>query len=123
MTSSLGHLEVAVTYNALQANAITSNRFWMQGGSVQLQGQFWRGQSLTADISGLYTAHANNFTVGLDMVLVTFGPRYTWSPAHRRASLFTQGLAGEINGLHSVFPHTTGATEDASGLAFKLAGA
>jgi len=120
--SSLGHLELAVTYNTLQANATASNQFWLQGGSVQLQGQFWRGLSVTADISGLHSDHSNNSKVGLDMVLTTFGPRYTWSPAHHRVSIFAQGLIGEAHGLHSLFPHVTGATEDAFSMASQVGG-
>ena len=35
-------LDVAVLYNSLLSNVARANRFWMQGGSIQVGGQFWR---------------------------------------------------------------------------------
>jgi hypothetical protein len=111
-TPTAGSLDVAVVYNPLMANVVGGNGFWMQGGSVQVHGQFWRGLhgqfwqglGVVADVSGLHAAHMNGSGVGLDMVTVVFGPRYTWSPPHRRYSLFGQVLAGGAHGLNSIFP-------------------
>src|SRR5258708_7851741 len=75
-----GRLEVAVTYNAMRANVITSDSFWMQGGSVQIHGQFWRGLGVVADIGAQHTTNINSSGVSLDMVTATFGARYTLSP-------------------------------------------
>jgi hypothetical protein len=106
-------VEVAIAYDSLLSNVVRSNRFWMQGGSIQLAGEFWHGLGVEADISGLHTQNANNTWVGLDMVTTTFGPRYRWSPAHHRYSIFGHALVGEANGFHSVFPDVSSATDSA----------
>ena len=116
-------IDVAVVYNPLMANVVSSNRFWMQGGSVQAHGQFWHGLGIAADVSGLHTASTSGSTgVGLDMVTLTFGPRYTWSPAHRRYAFFGQVLAGEAHGLNSIFPNAAGANDSANSLALYVGG-
>jgi hypothetical protein len=53
-------VEVAIAYDSLLSNVVRSNRFWMQGGSIQLAGEFWHGLGVEADISGLHTQNANN---------------------------------------------------------------
>jgi hypothetical protein len=60
--------------------------------------------------------------VGLDLVTTTFGPRYTWSPTHRRYSIFGQALVGEANGMNRLFPNSTGATDTANSLALYVGG-
>ena len=97
-------LEMAVLYDALLSNVVRADRFWMQGGSIQIEGQFWHGLGAEADISGFHAQNANNAGVGLDMVTATFGPRYLWSPAHHRCSFFGHALVGEANGFDSIFP-------------------
>jgi len=103
-------------------NVVVGDSFWMQGGSVQVHGQFWRGWGVVADVSGLHTANANGPGVGLDLVTVAFGPRYTWVAPHRRYAVFGQVLAGETNGLNSVFPSSAGAKDTANGLALYIGG-
>jgi hypothetical protein len=117
-----GSIDVALVYNPLMANVVGGNSFWMQGGSVQVHGQFWHGVGVVADFAGLYTASANGSSVGLELFTSTFGPRYTWSPAHGRYALFGQALAGEANGLNSVFPNAAGATATANSLAVNVGG-
>jgi hypothetical protein len=112
-----GYLEVAVTYNPMQSNTVGSNDFWTQGGSVQLEGHFWRGLGVVADVAGMHTSKISHSGVGLDMVTATFGPRYTWLCAHHKVLIFGQGLLGEANGFNSVFPGKSGATTDADSLA------
>ena len=115
--------DVAVFYDPLIGNLVGSNRFWMQGGSAQAHGQFWHGLGVVADVSGLHTASTNGASgVGLDLVTTTFGPRYTWAPAYRRYALFGQALAGEANGLNSVFPNASGASNTANSLALYVGG-
>lgn len=114
--------EVAITYDTSRANVVAGNSFWMQGGSIQMHGQFWHGLGVVADVAGLHTASMNNSGVGLDMVTATFGPRYTWSPLHARYSLFGQALAGEANGMNSTFPGTPQAVTTASSVAVQLGG-
>jgi len=119
---ALPGLEVAVLYNPLLSNVTRANRFWMQGGSVQVDGKFWHGLGVEADISGFHTPNANNGSVGLDMVTATFGPRYQWSPAHHRCSFFGHALVGEANGFDSIFPGAAFASSSANGLALQLGG-
>jgi hypothetical protein len=115
-------IDVAVVYNSLLTNVVVGNSFWMQGGSVQVHGQFWHGWGVVADVSGLHTGNGNGSGVGLDLVTVAFGPRYTWSAPHRRYALFGQFLAGETNGLNSVFPNIAGARDSANSLALYIGG-
>lgn len=115
-------LEVAVLYNSLLTNVVRANRFWMQGGSIQVDGQFWHGLGVEADISGFHAQNANNAGVGLDMVTTTFGPRYRWSPAHHRYVFFGHALVGEANGFDSVFPAAGTASSSANSLALQIGG-
>jgi hypothetical protein len=117
-----GRLEVAVTYNAVRANVITNDSFWMQGGSVQIHGQFWRGLGVVADITGQHTTNINSSGVALDMVTATFGPRYTWSSTHSRYSLFGEGLVGDAFAFNGLFPTISGPDTSSSSLAVKAGG-
>lgn len=115
-------LEVAVTYNAARGAGVAGDHFWMQGGSAQLEGRFYRGWGLAADVGGLHVANINSTGVGLDMVTATFGPRYTWSPKHARWSVFAQGLAGEAFGMNSIFPGPLAASSTSNSFAIKAGG-
>lgn len=117
-----GTLEVSVTYGAMLSNAITSSRFWMQGGSVEIAGEFYRGLSVVADVSGMHTGNINSSGVGLNLVTATFGPRYTWSSAKSRYELFGQGLVGEANGFNGLFPNASGAMDSADSMAVEAGG-
>src|ERR1700733_3713522 len=118
----LPRLEVAVLYNSLLSNVVRANRFWMQGGSIQVDGQFWHGLGVEADVSGFHAENANNAGGGLDMVTTTFGPRYSWTPAHHRYSFFGHALAGEANGFDSIFPAASAASSSANSLALQIGG-
>ncbi len=120
--STAGSLQLAVTYNATLANPISGASFWMQGGSVQLEGRFYRGLGAVADIAGAHTANINSTGVGLDLVTAVFGPRYTFAPARKKYSLFAQALAGEAFGFNSIFPAPTGAIDSQYGLAVEMGG-
>jgi hypothetical protein len=115
-------LDVAITYDASRANVTAGNSFWMQGGSVQFHGQFWRGLGVVADVGALHTGDTNGTGAGLDLVTATFGPRYTQSWAHHRHALFCEALAGETHGFDSVFPTATGVAGSADGLALQVGG-
>jgi hypothetical protein len=114
--------DVAITYDASRANVIAGNSFWMQGGSVQIHWQFWRGLGVVADVGGLHTGDVHGTGVGLDLETATFGPRYTRSWAHHRCALFGQALAGEAHGFDSVFPAATGLASSADSLALQVGG-
>lgn len=116
-------LDVAITYNPMLANIVNNGgSFWMQGGSVQVHGQLWRGLGAAAEFTGLHTGSAGSEGVGLDLVTATFGPRYTWSPRHRRLAFFGQMMVGEAHGLNSLFPSAGGANSTANSIAYEAGG-
>lgn len=115
-------LDVALTYDASQANIVPGNNFWLQGGSVQVHARFWGGLGVVADVGGLQTGNIQGGGVGLNLVTATFGPRYTRTIAHRRYAIFGQVLVGEVNGFDSVFPTANGVESSANGLALKTGG-
>ncbi len=115
-------LEVSATYSATLSDVVTGSSFWMQGGAVELHGQFYRGLGVVAEVAGAHSSNINSSGVGLDMVTATFGPRYTWSPAHRKYALFGQALVGVANGFNSVFPTPAGATGSNTSAAFEVGG-
>lgn len=117
-----GKLDIAATYDAFAANTVNANRFWSQGGSIQVDGRIWRGLGVVADVSGQHSANMHGSGVGLDLVTATFGPRYTWVPAKHKTSVFGQVLAGEANGFHSVFPSKSNPQDAASSLALQVGG-
>ncbi len=117
-----GRLQVAVTYNATLTNPVSGANFWMQGGSVQLEGRFYRGLGAVADIAGAHIANINSTGVGLDLITTVFGPRYTFAPLRRKYSLFVQALGGEAFAFNSLFPAPTGATTSHYGLAVEMGG-
>jgi hypothetical protein len=121
-SQALPRLDVALLYSPLVSNVVRADRFWMEGGSIQIGGQFWRGLGIEADISGFHAQNANNAGVGLDMVTATFGPRYRWSSAHHRYSFFGHALLGEANGFNSIFPGTAAASSSANSLALQIGG-
>ncbi len=114
-------LDVAVVYNPVVTNVVGGDRFSMQGGSVQVHGQFWRGLGVAADISGLHS-NGNGSGVGVDLVTATFGPRYTWTPEHSRYALFGEFLIGAAHGFNSIFPTPLGAVGSANSLAWCFGG-
>ena len=114
--------DVAIGYSATLSNPVNGSRFWMQGGSAQLTGEFYRGLAVTADVTGMHGNHINASGTGLDLVTAVFGPRYTWSPAHHKYALFGQTLVGSAFGFKSVFPNPAGALSSANSLALVLGG-
>jgi hypothetical protein len=113
-------VDVSLTYTPMLANVTTGNGFTMQGGSAEVYGQFWRNLGAAADITGLHTGSMNTSTVGLDLVAISFGPRYAWT--HNRFDVFGQVLAGEAIGMNSTFPSAQGVNSSANSLALELGG-
>jgi hypothetical protein len=115
-------LDLSITYIAersLKAN--TSQNFWMQGGSIELGANVWRGWGIAADLTGVHTGSIGTSGLPLSLVTITFGPRYRWHP-DQRLSLYGQGLIGEANGFGGIFPTTTGSQPEANGLAAQVGG-
>ncbi len=117
-----GSMEVAVTYNPTLANTVGGYGLSMQGASVQVRGQFFRGWGVAADVSGLHANMLPHSMSGLDLVIADFGPRYTWLPVHHRLAFFGQFLVGEAFGMNSIFPSTGGVSSSANGLALQVGG-
>ena len=115
-------LSVAVTYDATLANSITSQSFWMNGGRVQVCGDFYRGLGIVADIAGMNAGNIHSTGISLDMVTATFGPRYTWSRAHSRTSIYGQGLLGVANGFNGLFPEPGAAVTSTYSMALQVGG-
>jgi hypothetical protein len=115
-------LEIAFTYQGMHSDVVNGSGFWLQGGAAQIHGQFYGGWGAVADIAGAHIANINSSGVGLDLVTATFGPRYTWTPARRRYSLYGQGLLGQAWGINSVFPDPSGANAVANSMAIKAGG-
>ncbi|MGH9599383.1 MAG: outer membrane protein [Terracidiphilus sp.] len=115
-------LSVAVTYDETLANSITSESFWMEGGRVQVCGDFYRGLGAVADIAGMNAGNIRSTGISLDMVTATFGPRYTWSRAHSRTSYYGQALLGEAEGFNGLFPEAGAAVSSTYSMALQVGG-
>ena len=124
-------IEVAVTFDALRANHVTTgNGFFLEGGSLELSAPVYRGFAVVAIVSGATHGSASSSTAGLSLVTVVFGPRFRFAPHHGRLSMFVHGLAGEADGFHSVFDlgsgpvsnPVNGTTDSASSLAVEAGG-
>jgi opacity protein-like surface antigen len=115
-------LDLAVTYisgNSLKANS--NENFWMQGGSIQIGANAWRGWGIAADITGSHSGSIGASGIPISLVTATFGPRYRWH-AGRRFSLYGQGLIGEANGFGSIFPTPAGSQSGANSFALQTGG-
>lgn len=121
-TIPVGELDVALQYDTLSANTVSGTRFWMQGGSVQLQGRFWKGLGVVADVSREHAGNVSGSGVDLDLVTVVGGPRYSWQPTKRPISFYGQVLAGETLGFNSLFPALPNSTSDANNFSYQLGG-
>lgn len=121
-SSAASGIDVAITYSTARSNAVGGSSFWMQGGGVQGHGLVYRGLGVVGDLSALHNGNVQSSGVGLDLVTVTFGPRYTWQAAHAHYSLFGQALVGIAGGFHSDFPTYYGVVPTEKSLAFKAGG-
>lgn len=120
-------LDFAMTYSAQRGNLTSGESFWAQGGGAELTATFYHGLGITANVTGTHAANINSSGVGLTLVTATFGPTYTWAvPGHRNSlrqlRFFGESLIGIANGVDSVFPDTSGAQSDATGLALQTGG-
>lgn len=120
--ASSGSLDLSVSFVALRSlEAGTGQNFWSSGGSVEVGVDALHGLGIAANISGVRSASIGSGGVPLALVTETFGPRYRWHDGHR-LSLYGEGLVGEVNGFHSLFPSTSGAQTSTTALASQLGG-
>lgn len=99
----------------------SSQNFWMQGGAAELGVNAWRGWGVAADITGTHSGSVASGGVPLSVVTATFGPRYRWRSSHT-VSVYGEGLLGEANGFHSLFPNPAGAQSGANSMAVQVGG-
>ena len=117
-----GRLDLAFSYvGERSVKAGTSQNFWMQGGSIELGANVWHGWGIAADVTGTHASSIGSGGVPLSLVTTTFGPRYRWHADHR-LSVYGQGLIGEANGFHSLFPTPFGSQSSANSLAVQVGG-
>ena len=100
-------IDLAVTYDTLHTNHITSQSFWMQGGAIELGAEFYRSLGIVARVQG---DHVGASATGEPLSLVTtvFGSRYTLQTRNHRYAIFGEGLLGISNGFHSLFSEGSG---------------
>ena len=101
-------VDLAVTYDTLHANHITSQSFWMQGGAVELGAQFYRCLGIVARVEGDHAGASTTTDEPLSLVTTVFGPRYTIETRSHRYAIFGEGLVGISNGFHSLFSEGSG---------------
>lgn len=113
-------LDVALDYSILGANVVNGSRFWMQGGSARVAFNTALPFALTADVAGEHTARVAPSSVGLDLILLTFGPQFALSGRH--VSFFGSGRVGIAFGRNSPFPTSTTSPTSDVGTAISLGG-
>ena len=121
------HLDVTVAYNTTLADIMTNDGLrtysFLQGGSAQFHSRFYRGLGAAIDVSGGYTSNFNNNGLGLSLITVVVGPRYTWVlPRQTKYELYGQALGGEAFGINGYFPTSTGIVSNANSLALEVGG-
>jgi hypothetical protein len=115
-------LDLGVTYSAARSlKAATGQNFWMQGGSIELGANVWKGLGIGANVTGLHSTSIGSSGVPVSLVTATFGPRYRWHAEHK-FSAYGEALVGEVNGFRSLFPTPYGAQTEANGLALQVGG-
>ena len=109
------NIDAGVTLIAERSlRSATPDNFWMEGGSIELGANVWRGLGIAANVSGVHTSAVGRTNIPLSLVTVVFGPRYRWHANHR-ISIYGEGLVGEADGFNSLFPAMTASRARANG--------
>ena len=115
-------IEIAVTFTAQSSIEVNApQNFWAEGGALEMGANAFRGFGLAASVAAVHTTSVGTTGTPLSLVIATFGPRYRWHDSHR-LSVFGEGLVGEANGYHSLFPSPFGAQADANSVATQVRG-
>jgi len=117
--------DLAMTFNADRTNPVNGTNSWLKGGSIELGANAWHGLGIAARVTGLTTSAIGSQTVPLNLVLATFGPRYSWilAPASKHSiSLYGEALIGEANGFKGLFPATGGVISSSNAFALNVGG-
>ena len=115
-------LDVAVAFIAqrsLKANA--GQNFWMEGGSIQLGANVWKGWGIAADVTAAHSSSIGSSGIPLSFETTTFGPRYRWH-ANRKWSPYGEALVGEANAFNTLVPTLFGTQTEANSLALQIGG-
>ena len=115
-------LDLAITFAAdrsLKAN--TSENVWLNGGSVELGANVWKGLGIAADVTAAHGSSVGNSGVPLSLETATFGPRYRWH-ARQKWSIYGQALLGEANAFHTLVPTPNGTQTGANSSALQIGG-
>jgi hypothetical protein len=99
---------LAVTYDALHANFITAQNFWMEGGAVELGARLYHGLGIAARAEGQHSGASSTASEPLSLLTEVFGPRYTLEADNQHFALFGEGLVGIAEGFNSLFPVRSG---------------
>ena len=123
--NSNSSVSFAVTYSASGSNLVSSNRFWLEGGGAELATSTFHGLGVAASVVGLHTPNSGT-GIPVNLVVTTFGPRYSWI-AHRKSAsrsivLFAQGLAGEADGFRGLYPALLVPNTSSNSLAIQVGG-
>ncbi len=115
-------VDLGVSFTAARSlKAASGQNFWMEGGSIELGTNVWKGFGIAANIGGVRTISIGTSGVSLSLVASTFGPRYRWHANHK-LSIYGEGLVGEANGFNSTFPIPHGATDSSNSIATNVGG-
>jgi peptidoglycan-associated lipoprotein len=114
--------QIALLYQATHANTVPGYGFWMQGGSLQASVRVLSHWSAVADLFGSHTGQMPAAPTGLDLMTITFGPRYSIKPSRCHCSIYGQALGGYARGSNSLFPNPSGSTPSADGVALLVGG-
>jgi hypothetical protein len=115
-------LDVGVTFAAERSlKADTGQNFWMEGGSIELGANVWKGWGIAADVTAAHSSSIGSSGVPLSLESTTFGPRYRWH-AKRKWSIYGQALLGEANAFHTLVPTPSGTQTGGNSLALQIGG-
>jgi peptidoglycan-associated lipoprotein len=117
-------VSLALHYDMLRGGLTNGNSFGTQGGAAEVNCSFFHGFGGTASVLGL---HADGIGTGVpvNLVILTFGPSYTYTYGHRGAhpvSFFAHGLIGEADGFDGLYPHGGVASSSTDSLAVQAGG-
>lgn len=115
-------MDIGVTFNAARANTVPTYNFWMQGGGLQAAANLTHHWAAAVDVSDVHTGQMPHVNAGLDLLTLTFGPRYSVSSPSGRLKVYGQGLGGYAHGSNSLFPNSQGTTTSANGVALLVGG-
>jgi hypothetical protein len=119
-------LDLGITFIGDRTNPVNGSNSWLTGGGIELGVDAWHGLGIAADVQGLHTSVIGPQNIGVDLVSVTFGPRYRYTKPKasklHSVSIFGEALLGEANAFNSFFPSPAGGITRANSLALNIGG-